>query len=400
MKKILILGAGVYQVPLIKKAKEMGLYTIVASIPGNFPGFKYADKIVYENTVAADAILKIAQEEKIDGICTTGTDVAIATIGKVCDAMGLRGVSEVGANTACDKSLMKKAFQKYGVRSAQCRYVSLDSSLDEISSICDEIGYPVIFKAIDSSGSRGITKVESKADIEKAYLAVQNVTRHNEYLIETYLNGDEFGAQAFVQDGKLEFVLPHGDYVFKGDTGVPIGHYAPYDLPNLDNEIKLQTQRAVEAMGIDNCAINADFMLCDGKVYVLEMGARGGATCLIELVGLYYGYDYYEKILRVALGEKVDFSPTNNERVPNASHLITSDINGTIVDIVNETNNNSNIVDVSFDYDIGAQVNKFKVGPDRIGHIIVTGNTLENAQENLEKAMNQIHIKIDPISNT
>ena len=52
MKKILILGAGIYQVPLIKKAKEMGLYTIVASIPGNYPGFSYADKVVYENNLS------------------------------------------------------------------------------------------------------------------------------------------------------------------------------------------------------------------------------------------------------------------------------------------------------------------------------------------------------------
>ena len=45
MKKILILGAGIYQVPLIKTAKRMGLYTIVASIPGNYPGFELADKV-------------------------------------------------------------------------------------------------------------------------------------------------------------------------------------------------------------------------------------------------------------------------------------------------------------------------------------------------------------------
>ncbi len=65
--------------------------------------------------------------------------------------------------------------------------------------------------------------MSSAEDIKKAYQAVCDVTKHQEYLIETYLVGDEFGAQAFVQDGKLEFVLPHGDYVFKGDTGVPVG---------------------------------------------------------------------------------------------------------------------------------------------------------------------------------
>ena len=37
MKKIMILGAGIYQVPLILKAKEMGLYTLVVSYPGPYP---------------------------------------------------------------------------------------------------------------------------------------------------------------------------------------------------------------------------------------------------------------------------------------------------------------------------------------------------------------------------
>ena len=68
MKKILILGAGIYQVPLIKTAKRMGLYTIVASIPGNYPGFELADKVYYENTTDYKRILSIARKEKIDGI--------------------------------------------------------------------------------------------------------------------------------------------------------------------------------------------------------------------------------------------------------------------------------------------------------------------------------------------
>ena len=71
MKKIMILGAGIYQVPLIKTAKRMGLYTIVVSIPGNYPGFALADKVYYENTVDDEKILEIARAEQIDGIVTT-----------------------------------------------------------------------------------------------------------------------------------------------------------------------------------------------------------------------------------------------------------------------------------------------------------------------------------------
>ena len=98
-------------------------------------------------------------------------------------------------------------------------------------------------------------------------------TRSDRFIVEEFIEGEEFGAQAFVQDGKLEFILPHGDYVFKGNTGVPVGHFAPYDLPEEVIEDARETlAAAVRAMKLDNCAINADFILKDGKTYVLEIG--------------------------------------------------------------------------------------------------------------------------------
>ena len=86
---------------------------------------------------------------------------------------------------------------------------------------------------------------------------------------------------------------------------------------------------SIAAMSLDNCAINADFIMKDNKTFVLELGGRSGATCLAELVSIYYGYDYYEKIIRVALGEKVSFEPAeyrNGKPVltPNASMLLMS----------------------------------------------------------------------------
>lgn len=56
----MILGAGIYQVPLIWTARRMGLYTIVVSIPGDYPGFALADKIYELNTRDKEAILAAA----------------------------------------------------------------------------------------------------------------------------------------------------------------------------------------------------------------------------------------------------------------------------------------------------------------------------------------------------
>ena len=57
----MILGAGIYQVPLIRTARRMGLYTIVVSIPGDYPGFALADKIYELNTRDKEAILAAAE---------------------------------------------------------------------------------------------------------------------------------------------------------------------------------------------------------------------------------------------------------------------------------------------------------------------------------------------------
>ena len=397
MKKLLILGAGIYQVPLINTAKRLGIYTIAASIPGNYPGFELADKVYYENTTDYEAILKIAKEEKIDGIVTAGTDVAVITIGKVCDALGLTGLSEQAAMIATDKLLMKEVYEAEGVRTA--RYRKVYSSNDDYADQLSELTPPLMFKSVDSSGSRGIIKVSSPSEYDAAREYVKASTRSDYFIVEEFIDGEEFGAQAFVRNGKVEFILPHGDYVFKGDTGVPVGHFAPYDLSaEVLEDANKQLVGAIRAMKLDNCAINADFIMKDGKTYVLELGGRSGATCLAELTAIYYDFDYYEKIILTALGEEVDFTPgpaAKNGRVPNASKLLTSDKDGVIVSQTNDNPPHPDICEVQFDYKPGDEVHKFRVGPHRIGHVITKGKSLNEAVELLNKALDNIHIVVE-----
>lgn len=392
MKTLMIMGAGIYQVPLIKTAKRMGIHTIAVSIPGNYPGFSLADEVCYENTVDYEAVLRVAKEKKIDGIVTAGTDVAVITIGKVCDELGLKGLSFEAAQIASDKLGMKKKYEEYQVRTARFRLVKLDGS--DLKEKASELTFPLIFKAVDSSGSRGIKRVDSEAEFESTRQYVAESTHKDYFLVEEFIEGEEFGAQAFVQDGKVEFILPHGDFVFHGDTGVPVGHFAPYELSEeVIADCKEQLVKAVKAMGLDNCAINADFILKDGKTYVLELGGRSGATCLAELVSIYYGFDYYEKLIRVALGENVSFA--SDKAVPNVSKLLMSDKDGVIVSQTDENQPSEELVDVQFDYKPGDTVHAFHVGPHRIGHVITRGETLERANKALETALSRIHIVVE-----
>ena len=391
MKKLMIMGAGTYQVPLIKTAKEMGIYTIAVSIPGNYPGFAYADEVLHINTVDSEAVLEAAREREIDGICTAGTDVAVMTIGRVNDALGLSGISYEAARLACDKVLMKKCYEDNGVRTAKYRKVYFNENLNRK---IEGLEYPLIVKIVDSSGSRGITRVDTPSQLPGAIRNAQAFTRKDYYIVEEFIVGREFGAQAFVMDGKVQFILPHGDYIFHGSTGVPAGHFAPYALTKEQMEDCCRTtEQALKAMKLDNCACNCDFIMQDGKTYVLEIGGRSGATCLAELVSIYYGYDYYRKIIEVALGKKPDF-PTDLH-VPNASKLLMSDRDGEIIALANRNpRNDPNLYEVVFDYTVGDQVKKFHVGPNRIGHVITKGRTLQEATAALDRALGHIEIEV------
>lgn len=396
MKKLMIMGAGIYQVPLIERAKAMGIHTIAVSIPGNYPGFSVADEICHINTVDYEAVLKVAREKQIDGIVTAGTDVAVITIGKVCDEMGLSGLSFAAAKVAADKMLMKECYEANGVRTARYRKVRFTEDPEEAVR---DLQYPLIFKAVDSSGSRGITRVNSREEIPRAVEGVKATTRKDYYIVEEFIIGEEFGAQAFVYGGEVQFVLPHGDYVFVGDTGVPVGHFAPYELSEERlADVVDQTKRAVRAMGLDNCAINADFIMRDGKTYVLEIGGRSGATCLAELVSIYYGFDYYEKIIQAALGERPEFP--QDQAVPNASKLLMSDRDGVLRSIADRNPPQENIYEVMFDYRVGEPVKKFHVGPHRIGHVITKGATLAEATETLQQALENIEIWVEGADGT
>ena len=306
MKKLMVLGAGVYQIPLIRKARSMGLYVTVVSPEGRYPGFAYADSVCSLDTRDAEGILKAARTEKIDGIATTGTDVAVRALGLVCTEQNLPGISLEAACILTDKARMKQAFSG-GVMTPDFRIVHSEK---EALQAADDIGYPVMIKACDSSGSRGISKVTSASEIREAILAAQTCSRERYFVLEEFVSGVEIGVDGFVRGRKMQLFLPHFKDVHRtGAVCFPGGHRFPYRCsPELHEEIRRQMDRVITATGMNDCAFNADVMITpDERVYILEAGGRCGATGIPELITLHTGIDYYEQIIRTALGEEPDF---------------------------------------------------------------------------------------------
>lgn len=368
-KKIMIMGAGIYQVPLIKKAKDMGLQTIVVSTPGNYPGIALADCFYPINTTDKEAVLEIAQKEQIGGICTSGTDVAVKTIGYVCSKMGLAGITEQAANLVTNKALMKEALLKENVSTAAFEKVF---SFHEAKEAAECLGYPVIVKAVDSSGSRGISKAEDVQGLEKAFTAAMNITKQMYVLVEEYIDACEIGVDAYVGEHGLLAFYPHDKFTlhWKGVT-IPVGHQFPYQCEErLYQELYLQISKAVEALGLKNCPLNADVFVKGNKVWIIEIGGRTGATCIPELISIYQGFDWYENLILAALGEPVSFE--GNQEKDAIAKLIFSPLDGKVVSI--EEERLARLCQRGFqwqlDVKVGDSVEQIKNGTDRIGHLI------------------------------
>lgn len=389
-KKILVQGAGRGNLGIVKTAKLLGVKTIVTGMGGDYPCIPLADKNCYADISDPEAILKVAKEEQIDGAIICCSDTGLKAIGRCNDILGLAGLTEKSAEESSNKFLMKERLVSAGVRTAKFRKVHND---EELLAAVDDIHYPVIIKAVDLQGSRGINIVEDKTTLLPAFNDTMSLTREDYCIVEEYLIGKEYGAQAFVYHGEVLFVLPHGDETIMCKTAVPIGHYMPYSLTKeLYEDTWLQVKNGIKALGFNNCAVNVDLIEKDGKVYVIELTGRVGANCLPELTGNYFGINYYEMILRTALGVS-PLSVFEKRKNPSATlaRMVRSNVAGIVESVSLPQMEN---VEIHMFVHKGSEVRAFSNSNDAIGEVIVKGKDLKECDELMNRVMSNILISL------
>lgn len=392
MPKLMILGAGIYQVPLIMKAQEMGLETLVVSCPGPYPGLEVADRALPIDTTDSEAVLDAARRERIDGITTTGTDVAVRTIGVVCDELGLPGVSESCAASLTDKADMKAMFVRGGVPTSPFERVL---SLEGARSAAKRLGYPVMVKACDVSGSRGVTRVDDECALKEAYAAAVRVSRADHMVVEGYVEGAEIGIDGFVVDGELALFAPHDKFTHHaGGVTIPAGHVFPSTLPaDVTARAETAVRRAVSASGMTTGALNVDAMVTpEGDVSILEMGARCGATGIPELITMHTGIDYYAQIVRASLGLPTDLT-MRDDPVPCMSKLLLSNRSLVVTEIDRnrlEKVSRRRRARVTLDVTSGDRVRAARDGTDRFGSVVMPTSSASELDEALGEILSCI----------
>lgn len=304
--KFAIIGASYLQEPLVKKANEMGLYTICFAWADGATCAKLCDKFYDISIVEKEQILKVCEEEDIKGIATIASDVAAPTVAYVANNMGLVGNSYEAAVRANNKYLMRKAFSEVGVPCP--KYLMATPETIQTPEVLDALRsfyYPLIVKPSDRSGSLGVTKVTMPNEFYPAVENAMDKSFRHEVMIEEFIEGREISVE-FISYKGIHYPLQITD---KKTTEAPhfveLEHHQPSTLsPDMFNKIYDITKVALDALGLTNGASHAEYKITEeGRIAVMEIGGRmGGDFIGSDLVRLSTGYDFVKGVIEVALG--------------------------------------------------------------------------------------------------
>ena len=306
-KKLAIIGASYLQEPLVKKAKEMGLYTICFAWAEGATCANICDKFYDISIVEKEQILKICQEEQIDGICTIASDVAAPTVAYVANAMGLVGNDYEAAVRANNKYLMRQAFMKAGVPCPKFMMVTPETiHTPEVIDGLRDFQFPMITKPSDRSGSLGVTKIMMPSEHYPAMELAMSKSFKHEAMVEEFIEGREISVE-FISYKGTHYPLQITDKVTtEAPHFVELEHHQPSTLSeDMFTKIYDITKTALDALGLTNGASHAEYKITkEGRIAIMEIGGRmGGDFIGSDLVRLSTGYDFVKGVIEVALGE-------------------------------------------------------------------------------------------------
>jgi biotin carboxylase len=386
-KRILFLGASQSQVAPIFYAKEQGHYVITCDYLPENPGHKLADEYHNISTTDKEAVLALAKNLSIDGIVAYASDPAAPTQAYVANHLGLSSNPYASVLTLSRKDLFRDFLKKHDFYVPRSK-VFYDYA--EAKEWLDSITLPIIVKPVDSSGSKGITQIQSKDEFKSAFEYALKFSKEKKVIVEEFFarSGYQIGGDSFIVDGKLVFASYTNTHFDKlCNPLVPVGGSLPsvYQndfLQNLHHEL----QRLLSLLKMKTGAINHEFQFDHkGNIFIVEAGARNGGNLIPELVYLATGVDMVKYTVDAALGMDVSSLKMKEPEGFYAYYVLHALRDGRVEEIWFSDAIRKNIIKESIYIKKGDKVKKFNGSDCTLGILLMK---FYSEQEMIEKMNN------------
>lgn len=394
-----------YGVSFAKAAYEQGHKVISIASSRENPA-KYGYEGVYHDLLVADirdeeSIYRAIKNSKYDGkldALVPATDYASHLTAKVGERLGLRGVPYLAALRSRNKDLARQAFEKHDVPSAKYQKVK---TLEEAERAALQIGYPVVLKPTNCASSQGVYFINGPDELRKSFadLAEFKVTYmdfkvREEYLIEEYIDGQEFSVELFLKDGKPLLAVVTEKITSPLPYFVEVLHTLPTSIHKDREEEIIETAiSAMKAIGIYDGPSHVEVKLSASGPRIIEVNGRpGGDRIASDLLVRAFGIDIFEATVNYYLDSPINLQPRWNRAA--AIAYLTAERDGIAEKILGweDLNGNEAVVHSHITVRPGDRVTVARSSDDRLGYIITVADTPGEAKEAALHSMGNIEI--------
>ncbi len=310
-KKLLLLGGPYLMIDVIKKARKLGVYTIVTDWydPEVSVAKKEADEFWMVSSSDVDTLVQLVKDEHIDGVYTQYTDSTLPYCQQVCERTGLHFfITGEQEHLISNKEQSKHLCMKYGIPVSKEYHLTEDFIPEDI----DAIEWPVLTKPTDNSGQRGITICNNPEELKKGYAYAKENSKEGGVVVEEYMKGDYLVLNFTLQDGNLYLSgmadKPVIDEKYSnGLTRLPKGYIMPSQYLDLFYKKRFKNfENLARGIGLKNGNWSVECVCRNDDFYVFEMQFRLGGMRHYTFVQEENGIDTLEMHIRFALTGKFE----------------------------------------------------------------------------------------------
>lgn len=311
MKKILLLGGSAQQIIAIEKAKKMGYYTVLCDYLLDNPGQEYADKFYLVSTTDKEAVLKVAIKEKVQGVLAYASDPAAPTAAYVAEKLNLSGNPYESVEILCNKDRFREFLKMHGFCTPEAKgYTNIDDAMEDIQK--EKFKFPIIVKPVDSSGSKGVGRIDSIEEAKGKLQYAMSFSRGKRIVVEEFVEklGYQIAGDGLSIDGKLIFRYFANDHFDQKGINpfVPVSASFPYNMPKeVQDKVHDEIQRLLTVLDMKTTTYNFDMRIDkEYNVYLMEVAPRNGGNYIPDVIKYATGVDLVECAIKAAMGEKID----------------------------------------------------------------------------------------------
>jgi len=272
----------------------------------------------HEEDASLDAIVAAARARPLDGVIAVG-DRPVVLAARAAATLGLRGNPPEAAAASINKSLFKRELARAGLPVPWFFQASVDAHV----SADPRVRYPCVIKPLGLSGSRGVIRANTPAELDAAAARVRALLSRKDVrairsgvedsiLLEGFISGREFAVEGVMTAGALQtFAVFDKPDPLDGPFFEETIYVTPSTLDRSTHDaVVAHVASAAAALGLSNGPIHAECRVSADAIYILEIAARPiGGLCskVLRFDGIEHtpAASLEDVLLRHAVGQEI-----------------------------------------------------------------------------------------------